>query len=439
MSHAEKPSKDRAARGPWLGISATLLPAAFLMRVDKQAMVLLAPTIQQEFDLDLQSMTAILAAATWSYAAFQVPGAWLASRLGPLIVIGLCSAVWSMVILTTPLATGPIGLASLRGLLGAAQAPDWLSSLMILERVLPLGARSRGSAALLAAEYLGALLSGPALAAIAAREGWRGCFHAIGAAGLIFGLGLTAYAFATRRSFAGSDPCRPVGADVATGIARLRACALAATYLFFSGVQSFVYVMLPLYLSGARRVTLPETGWLDSAPFAALYAAVLVGGPLSDALLRRTGSVCLVRVVVGGAAMTGSGVCFALGISAEGTASLTVLVCAGMALVGFGQVALWSAVQDMLPIGGAHLAASVQMLGAAGAGLVPLLAARLVATTGDWGGVRLLLIALGVAAAVSLGLAKPHRSTDTVDPAPARSAGDAPSSAGGNLHPPAPN
>ena len=56
---------DISARAPWLKLTLTVMPAAFLMNIDKQVIVILAPMIQKEFELDLVTITQILAVGAW--------------------------------------------------------------------------------------------------------------------------------------------------------------------------------------------------------------------------------------------------------------------------------------------------------------------------------------------------------------------------------------
>ena len=121
-----------ATNGSWKGVAAFILPAAFLMHFDKHVFVVLSPMIRAEFQLGIVDVTAILSATSWCYAAFQLPGAWVARRFGPRPTMGVCLLLWSTVMLVTPLAAAPAAFVLLRGVLGALQAPDWSSSMMIL-------------------------------------------------------------------------------------------------------------------------------------------------------------------------------------------------------------------------------------------------------------------------------------------------------------------
>ena len=417
----EPTQTDVGARFPWFKLALTIMPAAFLMQVDKQGFAVLAPLIQKELNVDLVTIAWILAITAWSYAAFQIPGAWLAARLGPLLTLGLCVLGWSCAVVITPLAIGPMSLMFVRASMRAMQAPDWLSSVMILEREVPVALRSRGSGALLAASYFGIVLTGPLAVAVATHLGWRACFEILGVIGCVFAIGLLLYARSSRHMPTTTKPKKaPYSFALAEALKDPRIHALAFTYFSFSAVQSFVYVMLPLYLAHDRHTSLTHIGWLSSAPFVTLYLAVVTAGFLSDALWRRFRSLFVARGLLGGLAMFCSSACFAVGMSMSQTTATLVLTCAGMAFVGIGDVALWSAVQDTKPGAGGFKTAWVQILGAVGFGLAPLIAAKMVETSGRWGEVRFLLLASGVVAAASLLMAQIR--PPTVNPGTAESA-----------------
>ncbi|USI74494.1 MFS transporter [Sphingomonas morindae] len=385
------------------------MPAAFLMQFDKHMMPIFAPQIRKDFSLSLVEVAHVLAAVTWTYALFQIPGAWMARRLSPIRTIGVCVVGWSFAVLLTPFALGAIGLLFMRALMGAFQAPDFVSSMMLLQREVPLRLRSRGSASLLAAAYLGAITSGPIAAEVAQLWGWRDCFRALGAFGMVFGA--LVYAYATfdqkrRRSICAVEMRRDGG--LFRTISRRDVRSLAISYMLFLALQSFIFAMFPLYLSEVWRTDLVRIGWLSSIPLAALYLAVVFGGVISDMVLKRSGSLFISRVWVGGAAMVCSGLWFAIGMSAGTLIAMVTLMCVGMGFVGLGQVALWSTVQDFSEGSSGFVAASVQLLGGLGAGLGPVVMAHIVSYAGDWGHVRLFLSALSVGAGTFLVLAHRH-------------------------------
>ncbi|MGK2911851.1 MAG: MFS transporter [Sphingobium sp.] len=399
--------------GSWGILFGALMPLAFLMQIDKQAMVVLAPLIQRQYGFDLVTMTEIIAATVWSYAIFQFPGAWLAEKVGPYKVIGFCCLLWSLIVIVSPLSSLAWMFFLCRFAMGLAQAPDWTSSIMIIRRSFPLRQRSRASALLLGGLYAGTLVAGPLSVAIASRWSWQACFYLYGAAGAAFGLGLILFLPKTHVTAKTTDkePTRPKPTSMTTRqvFASRQVYALGLSYFFLVGVQSAFFTLVPLYMIGDRKMSFATMGWLSSAPFLTLYISVLASGFLADTIMRRTGSVWMARVPLGVAAMIGSVSAFAFALSMESIALMMLFLCLGSFMVGMGQVSVWSSVQDVSPEGGGIIAAATQLFGHLALGAVPLAAAYLVQASGSWDDIRLLIVGLGIGGAIAFWFVNPHR------------------------------
>ena len=83
-------------------------------------------------------------------------------------------------------------------------------------------------------------------------------------------------------------------------------------FLGFSG--NFYLTLLPTYLKNHRHFDRDTTAWLTSLPFAFGVVACLVGGSLSDAIIRRWGKAWSRRLVgVAGLSLAGLAIGRALG------------------------------------------------------------------------------------------------------------------------------
>ena len=65
--------------------------------------------------------------------------------------------------------------------------------------------------------------------------------------------------------------------------------ALCLMYGFLGFSGNFYLTLLPTYLKNHRHLSSEVTGWLTSLPFAFGVVACLVGGSLSDVIIRRWG------------------------------------------------------------------------------------------------------------------------------------------------------
>jgi MFS family permease len=94
---AEARKNDGAERAR-VTLVAAILPAAFLIHVDRQAMVVRAPMIQKEFHLALPTIIQVLSVAIVSNEVCQISSARLVPRLGPALTIGIGVIGWSIAV-----------------------------------------------------------------------------------------------------------------------------------------------------------------------------------------------------------------------------------------------------------------------------------------------------------------------------------------------------
>src|SRR5262249_12224309 len=83
--------------------------------------------------------------------------------------------------------------------------------------------------------------------------------------------------------------------------------ALCLPYGFGGFAGNFITSLLNLYLRDHRRLTDETTAWVSGLPFACGIVSCVLGGVLSDWLIRRTGSRTWGRRLVGGLAMALAG------------------------------------------------------------------------------------------------------------------------------------
>ena len=229
MSMGEQSARTTGAGiRPWVPFFFALAPINLILSVDRNAFVMVAPVIQREFGFGLAQMSYILAAISWTYALFQLPSGWLIQRYGFRRLLAIALFGWSLAIGLMPLAAGFWTMLLLRLLLGAAQAPDWPSSVAAIARWFPAERRSRFTSIALSGQYLGPVVGSILTGALAYRDGWRVCFYA----SALIGVGLQkakeggqvkavpyAQALAASQQQAGGKPQQPAaaGADAKQG------------------------------------------------------------------------------------------------------------------------------------------------------------------------------------------------------------------------------
>ena len=96
-----------------------LLTATALSYLDRQALSVVAPTVQRDLSLDNEQLGRLLSAFLITYAAVHIPMGLILDRFNIRLTYGLCVALWSVAQIGCGLAPGFIGLFIARLFLGA--------------------------------------------------------------------------------------------------------------------------------------------------------------------------------------------------------------------------------------------------------------------------------------------------------------------------------
>jgi ACS family glucarate transporter-like MFS transporter len=392
-----------AGRLRWWIVFTLIGPMTFVMSLDRTALVVAAPIVQREYHFSLVEMSLILTSFFWTYAALQVPAGWLAEKFGPRRALAWANGAWSLLTMATPLGFSVASFIGIRALLGAGQSADWPASVLALRRWFPRRERAKGNSVLLASLYLGPIAAGPATALVIQYFGWRVAFYSFGLLGVLLG--------AAWWTFFRDDPkTHPrIGAEEAAlisadqddeaavqqkgafwrGLRSLQFWAIAVQYFFLLLVQTFYATWLPTYLMNVRHMSLAAMGINSALPWATMFFTVFVAGWIADRVLRATGSVWLARVpaAILGFLVAASGLIIAS--QAENVVLMMVMLCASLGAVGFVQVSIWSATQDLGRSATGVVAGWTNCWGNSAGFVGPVAMAYLVRWTGGWSGALL--------------------------------------------------
>jgi len=389
-------------------VLAFLCVLSFLTYFDRICIMSVQADIQRDLHINDFQMGWIFSAFWLAYAIFEIPGGWLGERFGSRGTLTRIVLAWSACTALTGAAGGFISLLCWRFLFGAGEAGAYPNIARVQSRWLPAQSQGRASGTLwLVARWGGAaspllfgwLLMGfgshafrsgvagiAALHGLASMPAWRLGFWACGLAGIAWVI--LFYPFfrddpAAKRSVNAAElqlirsgaPDREDRAQHAAPRDRRVWKALFSSgdlwalcffYVFGSFGWSFFVSWVPKYLK-AQGVDYSHSHLMSGLPLFCGGVACLVGGWVSDYIVRRTGRLRLGRAVLPVAGrIVAAGAVF--GLRYVHSAHYAVaLMCLTMMAYDFGQGASWAAIID---IGGAHCG----------------LAAGLVNTVGNLGG-----------------------------------------------------
>jgi sugar phosphate permease len=356
--------------------------ATVIAYLQRAALGVPSKAIEADLGLDPKELGLVWLGWYAAYALCQLPSGWVAERLGSKAALALFAVLWSALTGVTGLATGFAGLLLLWSLMGAAQAGIFPCSTKAIGATFGRTEQAFASGALACCMAFGAALAQKLTGQLLGPLTWQQILAAYAVPGLLW-----AATFAVlvprpdepRPTTITSVPVR--WSRLLTDPQMILLCGqqfqrAAATALFFT--------WFPRYLQETKGVTPMESGSLAAWPLLAGMLGALLGGLVSDWLLRRTGSTRLSRQ---GLACTAMVVCAGVSVAAyrADDAHTAVLLVSVAAFCGY--VGGVSAYATAIAMGGTRVApvfATMNMAGNVGAGLFPFAVGYLVSETGNW-------------------------------------------------------
>lgn len=374
--------------------------ATMLNYADRAVLGVAAPAMTGELDISPAVMGLIFSAFSWTYAAAQIPGGVLLDRWGTRLTYTVSLILWSFFTLLHGFAYGVAGLIIFRLCLGIAEAPCFPTNSRVLSTWFPQQERARANGVYSVGQYFGLAFLSPLLFWIVASWGWRALFFVFGGIGLIYG---AIWYFAYRDpeesksvNQAELDHIRAggglshQGAAIRfswTNVGRLlgKRQILGASIGQFCGNSTLVFFLtwFPTYLATERHMDWLKSGVYAVLPYIAASVGVLLGGYISDTLIRRTGSANIGRKlpVVAGLLLAST---IVLANYVESNAMVIAIM--SVAFFGQGMVNLgWTLISDVAPKPLIGLTGGVFNLCANLAGIItPLVVGFIVAATGSF-------------------------------------------------------
>ena len=413
----------------WVPILALVAVGTMINYLDRTVLGIAAPFLTKDLALSAAQMGMVFSAFSWSYAALQIPGGIFLDRFGTRLTYFIAVVCWSVF-------TGMMGVVrSLNALIltrigvGVFEAPCFPANSRILATWFPQHERARANGIYSFGQYVGLGFLSVPLFWVTQRFGWRGLFFLVGALGVAFGL----LWWALYRNPGESDTVSRAELDYieAGGGGEYRGEPLrfkrshiwallrhrqvvGASLGQFGGnsTQVFFLTWFPTYLVTARGMTFIQAGFMTSLPYIGASAGVLVGGLISDLILKRTGSANLSRKlpIVGGMLLASTIV--AANWVPIGSNGLVILVMS-IAFFGQGMTNLgWTVVSDIAPKRLVGLTAGIFNFSANLAGIVtPLIIGVTFGLTGSFVGplIYIAVVALVGAFSYSVILGDIHR------------------------------
>ncbi|WP_211113317.1 MFS transporter [Azospirillum endophyticum] len=412
-----------------------ILAMLFLVTVinyaDRATLSITGPVISKELGINAAEMGFIFSAFGWAYVLGQLPGGWLLDRYGSKIVYGLSIFIWSVFTLMQ----GSIGffaggtavmvLFALRFAVGFAEAPSFPGNSRVVAAWFPGQERATASAIFNSAQYFATVLFAPLMGWLTHSFGWHWVFGVMGGLGIVMaGVWMkTVYApkdhprinqaeldhiaaggglvnmddgqkkAVSAESGAKWDYIRQLFASrMMVGIFLGQFCINAITYFFIT--------WFPVYLVQARGMSILNAGFIASIPAICGFVGGILGGVMSDAMLRRGYSLTAARktpIVLG--------MVMSMAMIACNYTDLQWVIVSLMALAFFGKgigALGWAVMSDCAPKEITGLSGGVfNMCGNLSSISTPIIIGYIIQSSGSFNGALVFVGANALIAAVS--------------------------------------
>ncbi len=359
----EAPSKRR------FFIATMLFVIVVINYLDRSNISIVGPQLSRTLNLTPVKLGIILSGFGWTYVALQIPCGWLVDRVHPRYLYGCILGLWSLATLSLGLATGFLGLLFLRLAVGAFEAPAYPINNRVVTTWFGEDERAGAIAVYTSGQYVGLGFLTPLLSWIDLTYGWKAVFAVTGVIGLTWATVWYAL-YRDPADFAGVNQAEIDHIAARGGIPDLSQRIRGQKKLFawadlkivlgsrklwgvyvgqfgINATQWFFLTWFPTYMVTYRHVSFAKSGLLEALPFLGAFAGVLLGGFVSDGMLRRGSTLTMARKVP---IIVGMLLSSSIVVANYVTDPISISACLTVAFFGcgFGSIT-WSLVSAMAP------------------------------------------------------------------------------------------
>jgi MFS family permease len=403
---ANRPSRQ-LRRMQWIAI--ILVTAAIAMNyMDRSTLAIGNLKIREEFGINATAIGALGSAWALTYGIAQLPSGYLLDRIGPKVLVGAAMILWSLCQAAGGLATSYFQLMLSRIGLGATEAPCFPSATRSVSDWFDVKDRGTPSGVYTSGAYIGPTLAPPILTALMLAFNWRVMFIVMGLAGIAAaGLWFLIYRDPKAQVLEPQDEeylrsNREASSAVSlrqwTSLFRFRAMWVLMLGAFCTGYITWMYqTWLPAYLEMQQHISIAKTGLLASVPLLCAFFGAIVGGWVSDRLVKRGMELVASRRLPLILGLLGSAVFTGLAAMATSAGAAVTFIALSMFCMQFGITCKWILVTAVTPQAYCASAASNQnFAGFLGGTLSPILTGFIVDATGSF------VVALAIGAVITL-------------------------------------
>ncbi len=384
-----------------------LLCAMYLiLYIDRVNIATAAPRIKADLKLSNTQLGLVFSAFALPYAVFQLIGGWIGDRFGARVTLMLCCAIVATATVLTGAVSGFASLCAVRLALGFGEGAAFPTATRALTKWTPQARWGFAQGITHSFARLGNALTPPLIGVLVLWMAWRASFEIVGLASLVW-LCIWAWFFRNdpreHPAITNDDletlPSPGTGEHLRIPWFRLARRMLPVTLVDFSyGWTLWLFLSwIPGFFFENYHLNLQASALFSGGVLFAGFIGDIVGGLISDWLLRKTGSLLMARRTVIVAGFVGALVFLVPVVLIHDLTVATICLSLACFFAELIVGPLWAVPMDIAP-SYAGSASGMMNFGFAIAGLIsPSSFGYLVDRTGSWvvpfiGSIALLLL-----------------------------------------------
>ena len=293
----------------------TLSVLSVITFLDRTAISLAGQRITHELGLSEIQFGWILGAFTIAYGLFEIPTGLLGDKWGAKKILARVVIWWSLFTVLTGIAGGFASLFIIRFLFGVGEAGAYPNTAIAIKEWFPAIERGRAQSVIWMCGRIGGAIAPFIVIPLQIKFGWRVSFYILGILGLAWVVfWLYWYKNKETNSLSFDDERRKSNRVTfwKYWLGNRNFWFLMIMYYCYASGVFFFISWLPKYLQNGRSIKEIDLKWTASLPFILAAVGCLVGGALSDYLVKKKGINKGRRIVpLIGLCLSGSALLFA--------------------------------------------------------------------------------------------------------------------------------
>ncbi|CAM1626750.1 Major facilitator superfamily [Bartonella choladocola] len=291
---------------------------------DRAILSIVGATMQDELGITSVQMGLLFSAFAWAYVIGQIPGGWLLDRFGTKNVYAWSIFLWSIFTLLQAtvgwysLTISVIALFFFRFFVGLAESPAFPGNSRITAAWFPAAERGTAAGIFTSAQYFATVMFAPLMGWVTFHYGWRAVYISMSLLGVIMTIvwikvirapdqhkSVTKAELEYIRSGGGlieldtpkTDKLSsgPTWADFKILITNRMTIGIFIGQYCINVLSYFFLTWFPIYLVKARGMSILQAGMIASIPAICGFFGGVLGGFLSDLMIKRGYSLTIAR------------------------------------------------------------------------------------------------------------------------------------------------